>query len=161
MELLILRHAKASHDDSFDDHARPLTNKGKRTAARVGELLRERDLVPGAILSSSALRAKETAEIVIEHARFEGTFELFDELYLAEPGAYVTVLARRGGTHQRVMVVGHNPGLEALVEGLTGRSEHLPTGALALCRTAVESWADLALDGSASLAHVWRLKDED
>lgn len=159
--LLILRHAKATHDPAFEDRKRPLTKKGERTAKRVGELLLEQELVPGLILSSSAVRARQTAEASAEHAEFTGAIELLDELYLGEPGAYVTALARRGGQHERLMVVGHNPGLETLVELLTGRSEHLPTGGLAVCRLAVENWADLSRNAKARLVHVWRPRDDE
>jgi phosphohistidine phosphatase len=171
--LLILRHAKAAHDPEFEDHERPLTKKGERTAKRVGRLLAEQGLTPSLILSSTALRARETAELSAGHADFDGTIELIDDLYLAEPSAYVTALARRGANHQRVMVVGHNPGLEALVERLTGRSEHLPTGGLVACDLPLENWADLSnmsaawvtTDNVSAAARafnvrVWRLKDD-
>jgi len=158
--LLILRHAKAAHDPEFEDHERPLTKKGERMATRVGRLLAEHALTPGLILSSTAVRARQTAELTARHAEYAGTIELLDELYLAEPAAYVTVLARRGAHHERVMVVGHNPGLEGLVEQLTGRSEHLPTGGLVACALPLENWADLSGGVSASRAQVWRLEDE-
>lgn len=158
--LLILRHAKAAHDPKFEDHERPLTKKGERMAKSIGRLLVDQTLTPSLILSSSAMRARETAELAAGHAEFRGAIELLDELYLAEPAAYVTALARRGARHERVMVVGHNPGLEGLVEQLTGRSEHLPTGGLVACDLPLENWADLNGGVSASRAQVWRLKDD-
>jgi len=159
--LLILRHAKASHDEGYEDRERPLTKKGERMAKRIGELLAEEELIPNLILSSSAVRARQTAEAAAKHAKLKGAIQLLDDLYLAEPEAHVTALARRGGGHERVMVVGHNPGLEALVERITGRSEHLPTGGLADCSLPVESWAELSGQVTGSLIRVWRLKDED
>ena len=159
--LLILRHAKASHDEGYEDRERPLTKKGERMAKRIGELLAEESLIPNLILSSSAVRARQTAEMAAKHAKLKGALELLDDLYLAEPEAYVTALARRGAGHERLMVVGHNPGLEALVERVTGCSEHLPTGGLAVCSLPVESWAEVSHGVTGSLIRVWRLKDDD
>ena len=159
--LLILRHAKASHDEGYEDRERPLTKKGERMAKRIGVLLSDEDLIPNLILSSSAIRARQTAETAAKHAKLKGAIELVDDLYLGEPEAYVTALARRGGGHARVMVVGHNPGLEVLVERITGRSEHLPTGGLVECSLPIESWAEVSHDVTGSLIRVWRLKEDD
>nr|NIL98123.1 hypothetical protein [Planctomycetales bacterium]NIP70269.1 hypothetical protein [Planctomycetales bacterium] len=63
--LLLLRHAKSSWDDSaLDDHDRPLNKRGKRDAPRMGQLLVQQDLVPDCILTSTARRARKTAEAV-------------------------------------------------------------------------------------------------
>ena len=69
-KLLLLRHAKSSwSDDGLPDHDRPLNKRGKKTAPQMGRLLVERDLVPDLIVSSSAKRARKTAEAVAKAAR--------------------------------------------------------------------------------------------
>ena len=61
--LLILRHAKAvSKDPSLSDHDRPLDNLGENDALHMGELMKDKDIIPPFIISSTALRAKTTAE---------------------------------------------------------------------------------------------------
>jgi phosphohistidine phosphatase len=57
------------------------------------------------------------------------------------------------------MVVGHNPGLEELLQDLTGKYEPLPTAALAYLRLPIENWAELADDAAGELVHVWRPKE--
>ncbi len=65
--LLILRHAKSSWKNSdYSDHARPLNTRGKSAAPRMGQLIYEEDVVPDVILSSTARRARDTADLVAE-----------------------------------------------------------------------------------------------
>jgi phosphohistidine phosphatase len=130
--LLVLRHAKSSwKDDSLADHDRPLNKRGKRDASRMGKLVKDEDLVPGLILSSTALRAQSTVELFVEACGFEDEIQLSRVLYAAGPEAYIDALNQVSGGYDRVMVVGHNPGLEELVEALTGEAESMPTAALA------------------------------
>ena len=152
--LLIQRHAKSSwKDDTLPDHDRPLNKRGKEDAPRMGKLLREQDLVPELILSSDARRTHQTTELIIEESGFDGEVNFLRDLYAAAPEAYIDALVRMGGEAARVMVVGHNPGLEELVEQLTGEYMPLPTAALAQVTLPINHWSDLAGDqGDASRA---------
>ena len=126
--LLILRHAKSSwKHPGLADHDRPLNRRGNRDAPRVGLLLRRQGLTPDLIISSTAERARSTAAQVADRSGYGGPVELNRQLYLAEPEAIVDVVRTLGSEASRVLVVGHNPGLEALVAGLAGRAEVLPT----------------------------------
>ncbi len=158
-ELLILRHAKSSWDnDRLDDHDRPLNRRGERDAPRIGRLLLAESIVPERILSSTALRAITTARMVAATAGAPEPIA-FEELYLAAPATYFDLLRTYGDDAARVMVVGHNPGMEDLVSQLGGRSEHFPTAALALIRLPIESWAQLPTRCPGELASVWRPKE--
>jgi phosphohistidine phosphatase len=159
--LLILRHAKAERDESPSDHERELTKKGKKAARRMGELIKRENLLPDLILSSAAERARRTAEETAGGAAFAGETKLLEELYLAEPHAYLDSLRRLGGDAQRVLVVGHNPGIEALIFRLTGSAEHMPTAALAVCTLPIESWSELGPETTGQLRNVWRPKEVD
>ena len=158
--LLILRHAKSSwNDSSLSDHDRPLNHRGKRDAPLVGELLKSLDLVPDAILCSTAKRARKSAKKVAAACKFPGEVQLSDELYLAHAESYLQVVRDKAAHAQRVMVVGHNPGLEQLLAELTGCAESLPTAAVAQVRFDVDSWDDVQLDGKGELVDVWRPRD--
>jgi len=158
--LLILRHAKSSWSDpALADHDRPLNKRGKKDAPRIGALLRREDLVPELIISSTARRARATAEIVAEHSGCEGQIRLERDLYASGPEAYLQVLAALPDEYRRVMVVGHNPGLEELLEALTGDYERLPTAALAQVRLPIKRWRELAEETSGELVHVWIPKE--
>lgn len=157
--LLILRHAKSSWDDeSLDDFDRPLNERGQRDAPRMGRLLRERDLLPELILCSTALRARSTLEKVCEAAGYQGPCELRDDLYLAPAATYVYLLRGVEEPVSRVMVIGHNPGLESLVTELTGATEHMPTAGLAVVELPIDRWLQLRRTTAGRLVHFFRPK---
>ena len=159
--LLVLRHAKSSwNNPALGDHMRPLNTRGRRDAPRIGDLLREQRLTPDLIVSSDAVRARLTAEAVAETARYGGKILLDPNLYLASAADIVAVL-RAVGENQtdRVMIVGHNPGLADLVAQLTGEPEDLPTAALAHVVLPIDQWRDLDASTRGTLLMVWRPKD--
>src|SRR5678815_781839 len=142
--LLVLKHAKSSWSDpALDDHERPLNKRGRRDAPRMGELVREYGLIPDVVISSDAVRARLTAEAVAEAARYAGEVLLDPRLYLAWPDDILSLLQRVRERAETVMIVGHNPGLEKLVEQLTGEWQDLPTAALAQIGLPIDEWRDL------------------
>jgi phosphohistidine phosphatase len=158
--LLVLRHAKSSHDDpGLDDHERSLNDRGRRDAPRMGRLLADEDLVPDLILSSTAVRARTTAEAAAKASGYQQKIELDRSLYLASPEEYIEALRELPETRRRVLVVGHNPGMEQLVEVLTGQSETLPTAALACITLPIDRWRDLRSSTTGTLDGLWRPKE--
>ncbi len=166
--LMILRHAKSSwKDDTIADHDRPLNERGKNDAPRMGQVIYQEDLTPDLIISSSAKRAVKTAALAAEACHYEGEILKNSDLYAAAPEAYLDVLSGLDEGFQRVMVVGHNPGLEELLLDLTGEAEALPTAALAVVSLKIDTWAELAgrLEGAdeelGDLVHLYRPKEMD
>ena len=158
--LLLLRHAKSSwKHPELADHDRPLNKRGKRTAPLMGALFLDEDLIPDLILCSSAVRAHTTALLVAKACAYAGEIKQTRKLYLAEPQTYVEVLRQVAEKHARVLVVGHNPGLEALIEALTGGAMAMPTAALAQVELSLKRWSDLDTDTDCKLVNVWRPKD--
>ncbi len=158
--LLILRHAKSSWKQPDQaDHDRPLNERGKRDAPRMGLLLREEDLVPDLIVSSTAKRARNTAEKAAESSGYGGEIQFTDTLYLAAPASYIGVLREVSDDHSRVMVVGHNPGLEQLLNVLTGDESALPTAALACVTLPIDRWQDFSADTRGRLVKIWIPKE--
>ncbi len=158
--LLVLRHAKSSwkHRDT-SDHDRPLNKRGKRDAPRMGRVVAAQGLCPDVIVSSTAKRARWTADEVAQHAGYEGAVQLERRLYLASPDEIVDVVRAVAGAARCVLVVGHNPGLEDLVARLAGRPETLPTAALAEIRLSIRAWKDLDTTSAGTLAGVWRPRE--
>jgi len=155
--LLVLRHAKSSWSDpALDDHERPLNTRGRRDAPRMGKLVRECGLIPDVVISSDAVRARLTAEAVVEAARHAGEILLDRRLYMAGPADILSLLRAVGEKAETVMIVGHNPGLEELVAQLTGEREDLPTAALAQIVLPIDQWRDLKVSTRGTLVGHWR-----
>lgn len=138
-ELLLLRHGKAVHHDARGDFHRELRNKGKRHAQRIAVWLAQNNLVPDHVVSSSAERALNTAAKCCKAMSFPAQgIVASDALYLASPEVLLQVLQQSPEDAERVMLVGHNPGLEQLLEHLCEippprPTDHklLPTGTVA------------------------------
>lgn len=158
--LLVQRHAKSSwKHPEVSDHDRPLNKRGRRDAPRMGRFVAAQGLRPDVIVASTARRARRTAEEVARHAGCEGAVQLDRRLYLASPDEIVDVVRGVAGGARRVMVVGHNPGLEDLVARLAGRRETLPTAALAALRLSIRSWTELTASTAGDLAGLWRPRE--
>ncbi|MDF1702447.1 MAG: histidine phosphatase family protein [Planctomycetota bacterium] len=155
-ELLILRHAKSSwEEDGLPDHERPLNKRGRKASKRMGRLLAEEGLVPDHILSSTAVRARRTAERAAEAAGYEGTIELREALYHASPSTIMEVVGTVDSHVDRLLLVGHNPGLEVLTGVLTSVYHRFPTAALMHVRfDGITDWAE-AHGRPAELLDVW------
>ncbi len=166
-QLFMLRHAKAvtSQPGIMDgsDHARALSDKGRRDAAAMGLLLRGRSLTPALALVSTTARTRETFALLGPFAGRQPRRLFMDALYLADPDTLLDVLREKGGTADSIMLIGHNPGIHELALQFASRrgtaaapmlEQGFPTCTLALF--AIEGdWSELAT-GRASLQLVLR-----
>lgn len=158
--LLLLRHAKSSwKDTSLADHDRPLNKRGKRDAPRMGELLRDEGLIPGLIVSSTAKRARRTAKRAAKGSGYSGEVQLSETLYHAGPEEFIQVLRDLPEKYESVMLVGHNPGLEEFLEGLTGAYRRLPTAALAQIHLEISGWSSFEPHSRGRLMNLWLPKE--
>jgi phosphohistidine phosphatase len=158
--LIVMRHAKSSWDDaSLSDYDRPLNKRGKRDAPRMGRLIFQQDLVPQLIITSSAKRARKTAVATAESARYDGQIEATRDFYHAGAITYIEHLNGLADDFSRVMVVGHNPGMEELVEELTGLWERMPTAAVAVIELDINQWSSLTDNIVGKLLNLWTPRD--
>lgn len=158
--LLLLRHAKSSWDnDSLADFDRPLNDRGRNDAPRMGKLLAQLDLIPDLIVSSSAKRAAATAKRVAAAAAYEGTIRYTREFYLADPETYLELARQVDDEVSRLMLVGHNPGIEELVSHLAGGDERMPTAALACFHLAIDRWQAFDEETEVKVVGVWRPRE--
>lgn len=144
LQLILVRHAKSSwsyHD--LDDHSRPLNKRGRKSAAAIGNWLKQESYMPGVILSSTSQRTRETCELMDL-----GAPVLFDErLYLAEPDTMLACL--KEAQRSVVLMLGHNPGIAAFAEGLVkeppahDRFYDYPTCATLVADFDIPSWSEL------------------
>src|SRR5688572_12376226 len=156
--LYVLRHGEAAPENEITtDYDRKLTSRGRADVKRAAAAVLERSSLPSLVLASGAARARHSAELCVSAWPAGCDLTVVDELYLAGPTAYVTELAARADGHHVAMVVGHNPGLEALVHLLTERSEHLATASLVEMELRISAWGELAQAprGAGRLVHAF------
>lgn len=155
--LLLLRHGKSSWKDSaLSDHDRPLKKRGRKAAQLMGGLLAEQGLVPDHLLTSSAVRAMETAQIAVKASTFSGDVEIVPALYHADPPSLAAIVSHVPDRFASVLVVGHNTGLEEWLARLIGHNETFPTAALAQVELPLDSWLDMTPDTRGELKGLWR-----
>ena len=121
--------------------------------------MRKYGLMPDIVISSDAVRARLTAKAVTEAARYAGEILLDPRLYMASPADILSLLRTVRENAETVMIIGHNPGLEELVEQLTGERQDLPTAALAHIVLEIDQWRDLTLSTRGTLLGHWRPKE--
>ena len=145
IRLALVRHAKSDWGDpALDDHERPLNDRGMRDAPRMARQLAESGFRPDVILSSTAVRARTTAEAF--GAEFAVGVSLDPELYGAPASVLLASAAATGAGS--VMVVAHDPGISVLAAHLSDDAiAHLPTCAVAVFTWHADDWSvAIALD---------------
>ncbi|MFO1186007.1 MAG: histidine phosphatase family protein [Alphaproteobacteria bacterium] len=152
--LLLMRHAKSDRSlGELPDIERPLNKRGRKASLALAEHLRAHDLVPDFALVSAARRTQETWNRMAETLG-EPPLEVRRELYLAEPQEILGVI-NGIGEFSRVLLLGHNPGVEQAASLLTAPRQappvkrHLPfqakfpTGGIAVLRFADIPWSEV------------------
>ena len=147
-KLLLLRHAKSSWEDtSLPDFERSLNERGKRAAPLVGKFLRAQKILPDLIICSPATRARETIALILEAAGIETELRFDERIYEATVPRLFGVISEIEDDRQEVLLVGHNPGFENLLESLTGQTERMPTAALARIALNSDKWGEAGAKG--------------
>lgn len=168
-ELLLLRHAKSAWDtNARSDFDRPLAKRGRKAAPRVGRWLDEQGLLPDYVVSSPATRARQTVLAVCAELGIDAKEIHWDErIYGGWTRSLIEVLRESPARARRVLIAGHNPGLEDLLESLCAErvalpadGKLMPTAAVARLQIDVP-WAELgpACGHLLSLTRARSLKD--
>ena len=150
---MLLRHAKSSWADAtLEDHDRPIQDKGRGRAANLAAWLDDRAIGCDLVLCSTALRTRQTLEVVLPvlgnpQVRYEPA------IYEADAQGLLDLLRTVGEEHDRVLLIGHDPGLQLLAvklamtatgDALERLKRKYPTSAFALLSIGEASWAALA-----------------
>ena len=135
------------------DKDRPLNDRGKREAPKMGKRLAKRDVKPDLILSSPARRALTTAEIVAKKLDYKlKEIVVDDRLYPGDADEMLTVIQGLDDELERVMLFGHNPALTDLAHRLSSDIVHMPTCAVAKFKFRVKSWSSVSKSKLARVA---------
>ncbi len=146
--LYIIRHAKSSWDDPLlDDFSRPLNERGKRDAPRMGKRLKEKRIAPAVMITSPARRALATCKRIAEVLNYSADrIKIERELYHASDEGILDVIKTIKDKYDNAVIVGHNPGLTNFVNLLGNQHfENMPTCSIAAFTLPVTSWKDIKL----------------
>jgi phosphohistidine phosphatase len=151
--LFLVRHAKSSRDDTtLSDKDRPLNDRGKRDAPRMGERLAKRHVKADLILSSPASRTLTTAQVIAKKLDYKlKDIVVDDRLYPGAVDDLLNIIRDLADKLDRVMLVGHNPVLTEVAQRLSSDITHMPTCAVAAFTFNAKSWPDV---GNATVATV-------
>jgi phosphohistidine phosphatase len=141
LTLMLLRHAKAKRpEDGVEDFDRKLSKRGREAATELGKLMKRDRLTPDLALVSSSKRTRQTWERVAAELGVEVPAREMGALYLAAPSRLFETVQCTPAEISRLMVVGHNPGIETLCARLTGEKHEFPTCALAVVVFDGDDW---------------------
>ncbi len=157
--LFLLRHAKSSSNDpNLQDFDRPLNARGRGAAELIGAYIKEHEVSPDLVMSSPAVRARETIEIILKTAKLTAELRFDQRIYEASPLVLIEVISQIEEDKSNVLLVGHNPGMESLVEMLTCQAVTMATGTLARINLKADRWTR-ALEEQGNLDWVVKPKD--
>lgn len=145
--LLIVRHGKSSWDDpSLSDRERPLKERGVNDAGKMASLLAEDKIIPDLVISSPALRARQTAEIFCEVFQYPAEkIQIEDDLYFSGVDAILQVVTNIDNRYDTVMIAGHNPDFTDLANKFLSQSLYnLPTAGVVVLIFDTDNWENIS-----------------
>jgi phosphohistidine phosphatase len=162
LTLSLLRHAKSSwKNPTLPDRERPLASRGVADAPVMGRAMAERGIDPELILCSSARRTVDTLALVLPELKVEPKVVYEDSLYHPSPAEMLEMLRAIQPGANRVMIVGHNPEIQAFALDLIGSgpkhvrdrlTEKFPTAGLAVINFTAGLWSSIDVNsGSLNL----------
>lgn len=159
--LYLLRHAKSSwKNEDLVDFERPLAGRGRKASETMGHLLKEKEITFDLVLSSPAVRARETTDLVLRAAKLRADVRYDERIYEATTSRLIDVISQIENECKAVVLVGHNPGMAELLSLLTGETEEFPTATLAKIVFKNAKWTEVG-NKKGALDWVVRPKDLD
>ena len=143
--LFIIRHAKSSWKDmSLDDFDRPLNKRGLNNVPLMAVRLKNKDVMPDIILSSSAKRAKKTALLLAKGLGFEKKIKFDEHIYDTLPSELHNKLNGISDKHDTAFLIAHNPELNMLAEDFVDFEENIVTCGIVEIEFDCESWNEIS-----------------
>ena len=156
-KIILYRHGKSDWEADYNnDHERPLAQRGIKCAKTMGKLLAQSEQFPELVITSSALRAKQTLDLSVKAGNWICEIIEDDKLYYGGTEAILDVIQKLPANYSRVMLVGHEPKWSSLISKFIGGGEvTVPTAAMARLDFEVNKWSDVGF-GTGSLR--WMLQ---
>lgn len=144
-KLLLVRHAKAVHDNNYSDFERPLKPSGLQDVINMAERLNTEVIIPQLLITSPSLRTQATADILSEHLSIAKA-RVDQSIYEAGQRDLLTLISEFEEAYDFIGLVGHNPGIGQLLYHFTGEFPEVSPGTAALIVFGVDEWKLLSQD---------------
>jgi len=144
-KLLLIRHAKATHDNGYIDFERPLKKSGIQDATVMAQRLHAKNIIPKLIISSPALRTIATADIFAQHLSVAAPV-INEHIYDASEITLLHIIDQFPDQHEFVALVGHNPGIAEMLYYFTGKAKDVKPGAVALIHFEIDTWKEVSMN---------------
>lgn len=144
-KLLLIRHAKATHENNYIDFERPLKQSGIKDAALMAKRLQAQNIIPQAIISSPALRTITTANVLSEHLCLPAP-QPNEHIYEATDTTLLNIIDQFPDSQDFIALVGHNPGISHILYNLTGKIKDVKPGGIAFINFDIEEWKDVGMN---------------
>ena len=146
--VILFRHGKSDWDAQYDgDHDRPLAKRGIRDAKRMGKFLSERAEVPKLILSSTALRTRETTKLAMEAGNWDVDVELEKKIYGASLEEIINIIKSKDNKYNSICLVGHEPIFSTIITLIDNKKNiKFPTATMARISLFTSDWKRVLLE---------------
>lgn len=150
--LYLMRHAKSSWSfDDLTDRERPLNDRGRDDAPRIGQALAKRDIKLDLMVSSPAVRALSTAVLVARELDYpHDKIKVEPDIYEADLATLLAVVHALPDDAGSVLLTGHNPTITDLANYLSPSplSSEMPTAGVICLHFQAERWAEARQDNA-------------
>ena len=145
--IILFRHGKSDWNANYEsDHNRPVSKRGTKAAKKMGRYLRNIDQVPDLIISSTALRARNTAEIAINAGKWSSKLVLEKKIYESNVETLISIISKQSDEYNSICLVGHEPTFSSFIERCNNSTwSRFPTASMAQIDFNINSWYDINL----------------
>jgi len=145
--IILFRHGKSDWNANYaSDHERPVSKRGIKAAKKMGRYLSNIDQAPGLIISSTALRARNTAELAINAGKWSSDLVLEKKIYESSVDTLKSIITKQNDEYNSICLVGHEPTFSSFIERCNDSIwSRFPTASMARIDFNINSWCDIDL----------------
>ena len=143
--ILLFRHGKSNWKAQYEkDHERPLSKRGMQAAELMGKYIFQIKQVPDKVISSTAIRAKSTAELASKFGNWHSDFVLDPDIYHCSTDKLQNIIAKQNSNINFICLVGHEPTFSSFLSKITGEDlVHFPTASVAKINLPINRWKEI------------------
>ena len=146
-KIILFRHGESDWEtDNGNDHERPLVNSGIAAAEKMGRYLTQANEIPDYVISSTALRARTTAESAMDVGGWSCPMVLESGIYGGNPQFLLNLIKNQDDTLSSICLVGHEPNFSSFISQSTDSNKiHFPTASMAKIEYKIDFWREVSM----------------